>query len=262
MLNPKRHYLQVALNNTLEDARRVIQTLPYSDRIIIEAGTPLIKRYGMEAISTLRRYWQQRSDPFSLAGNNEMIQSKPDLNLVIKALSGSQMAKNELLKAKSLYTGAYVVADLKCMDRGETEAKLAADAGASAAVVLGSAPIETINNFISACKKLGIDSMLDMMGIDQPIKIMRRLKNQPQVVILHRGVDEASDNKTKTLPINQISKIKGSYNVMISIAGGDTPREVQSAVFNGADIAVVWKDFYEQTDNTKILVENFLKTIK
>ena len=45
-LNPKKKYLQVALNSTLGEARKIINSLPVSDRIIIEAGTPLIKRYG------------------------------------------------------------------------------------------------------------------------------------------------------------------------------------------------------------------------
>jgi PmbA protein len=48
-LNPKKRYLQVALNGTLEDAHEIIKSLPGSDRIIIEAGTPLIKRYGENA---------------------------------------------------------------------------------------------------------------------------------------------------------------------------------------------------------------------
>jgi 3-keto-L-gulonate-6-phosphate decarboxylase len=43
-LNPKKQYLQVALNSTLEEARKIINDLPISDRIIVEAGTPLIKR--------------------------------------------------------------------------------------------------------------------------------------------------------------------------------------------------------------------------
>ena len=43
-LNPKKHYLQVALNSTLEDAREIISQLPISDRIILEAGTPFIKK--------------------------------------------------------------------------------------------------------------------------------------------------------------------------------------------------------------------------
>ena len=46
MLDRKKHYLQVALNSTPSDARDIISRLPLSDRIVIEAGTPLIKEYG------------------------------------------------------------------------------------------------------------------------------------------------------------------------------------------------------------------------
>jgi 3-keto-L-gulonate-6-phosphate decarboxylase len=50
ILSSKKKYLQVALNSTLEDARRIISLLPTSDRIIVEAGTPFIKQYGMEGV--------------------------------------------------------------------------------------------------------------------------------------------------------------------------------------------------------------------
>jgi len=39
---------------------------------------------------------------------------------------------------------------------------------------------------------------------------------------------------------------------MVSIAGGDTVREVQRAIFNGADIAVVWKIFILPTNKQLI----------
>jgi bifunctional enzyme Fae/Hps len=262
MLDRKKHYLQVALNSTLAEARQVIRSLPYSDRIIIEAGTPLIKRHGMEAISKLRYYWQQKADPFAFEEDAiaPQLQGAEGLKLIVQAMSGSQIAKNTLQqKMAGGMAQAYIVADLKCIDRGDTEVQIAAGAGASAAVVMGSAPVETVNTFIAACLKAGIDSMVDMMGVDQPIKVLRLLKKPPRVVILHRGVDETSDNKSKTLPIHQIAKVKGSYDVMIAIAGGDSSREVQSAVFNGANIVVVWKDFYQQSGETKTLAENFLK---
>lgn len=49
---------------------------------------------------------------------------------------------------------------------------------------------------------------------------------------------------------------------MISIAGGDTIREVQRAVFNGANIVVVWKEFFHSTAKTGRLAEEFLKEVK
>ncbi|MCK5660382.1 MAG: bifunctional 5,6,7,8-tetrahydromethanopterin hydro-lyase/3-hexulose-6-phosphate synthase [Methanosarcinales archaeon] len=48
-------YLQVALDNpNIEQISKVVAQLPESDHLILEAGTPLIKRYGMDVISKLR----------------------------------------------------------------------------------------------------------------------------------------------------------------------------------------------------------------
>lgn len=224
ILSKKKNYLQIALNSTIEEAYDIIDQLPQSDRIIIEAGTPLIKQYGMQAISNLYSAWQT--------------------------------------KAYNTRLTPYIVADMKTMDRGTTEVEMVKRAGASAAICLGQASVETLNIFIESCKKQGIDSMIDMMNVDYPIKVLRKLKLRPDVVILHRGVDEETFNKDKPIPYIQINKVLSSYNVLISIAGGDTIREVQRAVFNGANIVVVWKEFYHTSQATGSLAAAFLKEIK
>jgi len=213
ILNKKRKYLQVALNSTMSEAQRVINSLPVSERVILEAGTPFIKRYGLQGIRDIRSSasWRMGSNP-------------------------------------------YVVADLKTMDRGNTEVMMAREAGASAVVALGQSPLETINSFIDSCTRLGVDSMLDMMNVEAPVKVLRKLRKLPNVVILHRGVDEEDFNRDKPVPYIQINKIRSTYDVMISIAGGDTIREVKRAIFNDADIVVVWRDLS--------LVPEFLKEIK
>ena len=40
-IKSQKHYLQVALNSTLEDAREIISQLPISDRIILEVGNTI-----------------------------------------------------------------------------------------------------------------------------------------------------------------------------------------------------------------------------
>ncbi|HEQ78191.1 MAG TPA: bifunctional 5,6,7,8-tetrahydromethanopterin hydro-lyase/3-hexulose-6-phosphate synthase, partial [Euryarchaeota archaeon] len=48
-------YLQIALDvPNIDNARDVIKNIPKNDRIILEAGTPLLKRYGTKVISELR----------------------------------------------------------------------------------------------------------------------------------------------------------------------------------------------------------------
>ena len=216
-LEKRKKYLQVALNSTLEEAKKIISQLPISDRILIEAGTPLIKIYGEEAVSQIKK-----------------------------------MAPE----------GAYIVADNKCTDLAAREVEMMANAGANAATCLGVAPIETINRFIEECLKFNIDSMIDMMNVENALVILKKLKKLPNVVILHRGVDETEFSKEKQIPYYQIKQIKGNYDVLVAVAGGDTIREVQRATFNDADIVVIWKNFYQASIETAQLAESFLKEIK
>lgn len=220
MLNPRISYLQIAFNRSLPEVRKMISLLPESDRILIEAGTPLIKRDGLNGIRSIGAWWRYRL-------------GKP----------------------------GYIVADLKCMDRGEAEVMAAARAGASAATCLGLAPIETINNFIKSCQKTEIDSMIDMMNVQFPFEILKELEQLPDIVVLHRGADEAGNNE-KEIPYYQIQQIKSSYDIIISVAGGESFEESGRAFFNDADIAVVWRLFYENPERTGELSNEFLKEIR
>jgi bifunctional enzyme Fae/Hps len=252
ILNRKQRYLQIALNGTLEDAQSIIAALPKSDRILVEAGTPLIKRYGEDGIRSIVGWYRAH-----LTG--EPVPGKPQsaLGALFHAIQQSQ-ARTPL---RGVGITPYVVADLKMMDRGTTEVEIAARAGASAAVALGLAPLESLQSFIDACVALGIDSMVDMMNVDFPLGILHKLARKPDVVILHRGVDEEQFNKEKQLPLHEIRRIKSMYDSLISIAGGDTIREVQRAIFNDADIVVVWKSFYQSSKETGELAQAFLDEI-
>lgn len=265
-LDRKKRYLQVALNSTLEEARKIIAQLPQNDRIIVEAGTPLIKRYGEEGIRKIVGWYHSHlmvgSDLPSAPAPSPA--SLADLTAL---LTGWRSPFASTGKKPSVATAEtprlpYVVADLKTMDRGQTEVEIAARAGASAAIALGTAPAETLNAFLDACAQSGLDAMIDMMNVEYPLSVLRTLKAPPHVVILHRGVDEERFNREKQIPLHEIRRIKGNYDIMISIAGGDTIREVQRSIFNDADIVVVWKAVYQSTAETVALVEGFLKEIK
>jgi 3-keto-L-gulonate-6-phosphate decarboxylase len=215
-LNKRNKYLQIALNSTFSEARKIVASLPQSDKIIIEAGTPLIKTEGINVVSDLR----------AIAPN------------------------------------AYIVADIKVSDNAEKEVAMVAQTGAEAATCLGVAPIETIDKFIQACIENKIDSMIDLMNVSDPVSLFRKLKKLPLVAIIHRGVDETEATKDKAIPYYQINKIKGAYNIMVAVAGGDDNREVESAIFNGADIVVVWKNFMQSGNKITEMANLFLKNIK
>ena len=62
MLNRRYKYLQIAFNRSLEEVKGMVEMLPSSDRIIIEAGTPFVKKYGMSGISSLKNWWNQKTN--------------------------------------------------------------------------------------------------------------------------------------------------------------------------------------------------------
>jgi len=53
----KKQYLQLAFNSSFQDFLSVIRLVPENPNIIIEAGTPLIKREGVGVVSKMRQYW-------------------------------------------------------------------------------------------------------------------------------------------------------------------------------------------------------------
>lgn len=191
MLDHKVRYLQFALNDDGAVARRVIPQLPQSERILVEAGTPFIKREGMDGIRALRRLW-----------------------------------------------GGMLVADLKISDGAAEEVQMAHQAGANAVTALGSAPTATLDRFIAACLHHKTLAMLDMLGVDDPMMVLRPLKLPPDVVILHRGRDEET-MRGKTIEYRHVARIRSKYDVILSAAGGVDLREARSAIFNGANIVVV-----------------------
>ena len=275
MLNKKQKYLQIALNSTLAEAKSVIAQIPLDKRIIVEAGTPLIKAYGAKGIREIRNWWEQRVFGYSSTASEALGAESLLLNLLVKSVEKSQqkiklnsMRQNQAQrgmkvgqKREDVFT-PYIVADLKCMDRGEAEVGIARSGGANAATALGQAPIETLDSFIQKCEDYGLDSMIDMMNVDFPLSVLRKLKKLPQVVILHRGVDEEAFNREKEIPFHEIQRIKSEYDIMLAIAGGDEFREAQRAIFNDADIVVVWKSFYKSTADTAKLAEQFLREIR
>ncbi|MEA1985498.1 MAG: bifunctional 5,6,7,8-tetrahydromethanopterin hydro-lyase/3-hexulose-6-phosphate synthase [Euryarchaeota archaeon] len=109
-------YLQVALDNpNLAAITNVVKQLPNSDHLILEAGTPLIKRYGVDVISKLREI---RPDAFIVAdlktldtGNLEarMVSDATADAIVVSALAPIATLNKAIAEAHK--TGIYAVMD-------------------------------------------------------------------------------------------------------------------------------------------------------
>jgi len=131
----------------------------------------------------------------------------------------------------------HLVADLKVTDGTLGEVDMVRRAGATAATVLGSAPTETIDMFMERCEQLNMLSMIDLLGVGDPLDILRPLNKAPDIIVIHRGRDEENTHG-KMIRYRQVNRIRSKYDSLISAAGGVDLREAHSAIFNGANIVV------------------------
>lgn len=193
-------YIQVALDmNDLNEMKRVINELPKRERLILEAGTPLIKKYGVHVVNEIRK----------------------------------------------LRKDAFIVADLKTLDVGRLEVKMASDETADAVAISGLASIESIEKAIHETQRQGVYSILDMMNVSDIEGKLKKLRYKPDIVLLHRSVDvetvkaERGEKIGEVTEWGNIKRIKSITNALVAVAGGITPDNVQKAIKSGADIIVV-----------------------
>jgi bifunctional enzyme Fae/Hps len=186
-------YLEVAFD--IPDWRRVegiIRALPNHDALVIEAGTPLIKRYGVEVVEKIH-------------------QIKPD---------------------------SVVLADLKTLSSGKREARMAGEATADVIAFSGLAPIETQEEFIEECHRVGALALLDTINLHDPIDVLNQLSVKPDIVELHRAIDlELTDAEHQWGNIPEIKEAIGGG--LVAVAGGIKVPKVKEAMASGADILVV-----------------------
>jgi 3-keto-L-gulonate-6-phosphate decarboxylase len=162
----------------------------------------------------------------------------------------------------------HVVADLKTVDGAVDEVNMAREGGATAATVLGSSPSEALDLFIARCGALEMISMIDMLGVKDPLRVLMRLQKPPDVVVLHRGRDEEG-TRGKLIQYRHVNRVRSKFDVLISAAGGVDVKEARSAIFNGANIVVVnlvrpgdpWTGISTDSD-IGAMAQQFLATIE
>ncbi len=206
-------YLQISLDAPeLEKQKKLLTKLPGSDRIIIEAGTPLIKRYGTKVISDLRQ----------------------------------------------VVRDSFIIADLKTLDVGKVEVDIAYEDTADAVVASGLAAPETLDAFVHEAKRLGIYGVVDMMNVDDVLGKLKSMKNFPDIVILHRGIDQETGRSCGLERIQLIRQAFPGKKFLIAVAGGIVPETAKEALEQGADILIVGR-YVTQSKDVERAVRDFLE---
>jgi len=206
-------YLQISLDiPEIERCKKIISQIPGSDRIIIEAGTPLIKRYGTRVIRELREATKD----------------------------------------------AFILADLKTLDVGKVEVDIAYEDTADAVVAAGLAPPETLDAFVHEAKRLGIYGVVDMLNVEDPVRKLKQLKEFPDMVILHRGIDQETG---RTLGLDLIQELRQNFHdkrFLIAVAGGIVPETAREALEKGADVIIVGR-YVTQAKDVERAIRDFLE---
>jgi len=210
-------YLQVALDLVdLGVVRRVLAQLPDSDHLLVEVGTPLVKKFGASVVKEIR----------------------------------------------NVRPSSFVVLDLKTLDTGNLEVRLAADATADAVVISGLAPKKTLELAIREARKTGVYSVIDMLNVSDPLGVLRSLAVLPDVVEMHRAIDQEAE-KHNWEAIAEIKRMAADSDqkILVAVAGGIRVDTVASALKSGADIIVTGRAITASKD-VKDAAEQFLSELK
>lgn len=222
--------------------KRAMQSFPDVDTVLYEKDRSFHPFAGRK----ITRLW----DPPYL----QIAIDIPDLNEVLRVLKyipdsdhiifevGTPLAKRYgsevILRLREEKPDAFFVLDLKTLDTGNLEARMAVDATANAVVISGLAPINTIKKAINEAQKLGIYCVVDMLNVEDPVRRLDRIVEagvKPDVVELHRAIDLEHEEP----PWKFAKPVKEKHDILVAVAGGIRPENVEDAINGGADILVV-----------------------
>ena len=157
----------------------------------IEAGTPLIKSEGMDAV-------------------REMKKALPTVR---------------------------IVADMKTVDTGAMEVEMAAKAGADIVAMLASSDNSTIEDALRAARKYGVQIMMDLLTVSDPVKRSRELEALGvDYICVHVGIDQQMTGRDT---IDFLREIVKEVKTPVAAAGGIDARTGAEAVASGAAIVIV-----------------------
>ncbi len=157
----------------------------------IEAGTPLIKSEGMNAVREMK-----------------------------KALPGTR-----------------IVADMKTVDTGAMEVEMAAKAGADIVSMLATSDNSTIEDALRAARKYGVQIMMDLLTVQDPVKRSRELELlDVDYICVHVGIDQQMTGRDT---IDFLKEIVKEVKTPVAAAGGIGVVSGAEAIARGAAIVIV-----------------------
>ena len=199
-------YLQVAFDMPDIDAvKNILKQVPQSDHLIIEAGTPLIKRYGVNVVQSIR---EARTNSFVVAdlktldtGNLEarMVADATADAIVISGLAPISTIEKAIKEARK--TGIYSVIDMLNVDKPMSILKALT---VKPNVVELHRAIDTEGKSehawgdIQAMKKLSERMLVAVAGGIRVDSVKEALKSGADIIVVGRAITKAKDVRSMT----------------------------------------------------------------
>lgn len=174
--------------------------------------------------------------------------------------AGTPLIKSEGLYAvaelKRVFPNKTIVADMKTMDAGGFEARLAAEAGADITTVLGAADLATIKSAIKEAHKMEVDVVVDLLNVSSE-KWADIDSLDPDYICIHIGIDQ---QKGGADPVKFLQGLKTKSKK--AVAGGIDASRAAKAAEAGADVVIVGSAITKSRDPraaAKEIKESILK---
>jgi bifunctional enzyme Fae/Hps len=201
-------YIQIALDDPdLPRQIKVVKDLPKSDRIIIEIGTPLLKKYGVEAIKQIREF---SNESFMVADLKTLDVGKLEVDFAFDATADAVVASG--------------LASISSLNKFILEAQR-----------LG------IYAFIDTMEvENPIEKLSQLKQIPDVVILHRAIDAEAAA----SGTNEAQKAAWQNIPkIKELYKDKklasGKDRVLVAVAGGIDQRSASYAIDMGADILII-----------------------
>ena len=134
--------------------------------------------------------------------------------------------------------GLTILADLKIMDAGDLEARIALEAGADIVTVLALAHAETIRGVVEAAHRAGKEAMADLIGVADPSAHLELLQRSGvDLVCCHTAFDRQSSGESPTASLAAVRR--AAPNMKIAVAGGIDPVRIRELLPFAPEIVIV-----------------------
>jgi 3-hexulose-6-phosphate synthase len=201
-------------------------------------------------------------DVVDIAGAKSMLAELNDIIDIVEI--GTPFILKEGVKAiteiKKAYPFLRILADVKIMDAGDHEARLAYDAGADIVTVLGAAADITIQNVVRATRECQKEVMVDMIAVQD---IETRVKHIDKFAVDYICVHTASDVQQQGQ--NPYEELKLLHRVLQyakpAVAGGITADKLPHLIPYHPEIVIVGSAITGKPDKRKAALE-FKKLMK